>query len=80
MITEGLRGVLTLPPDERKSRQNRLVSYIIASLNMHNSYSFGYFFCEALNLINVVSFIMLFVFIITKQHKLSLLDRQCYFH
>lgn len=55
MITEGLRGVLTLPPEERKSRQNRLVRYIIESLKFHNSYSFGYFFCEALNLVNVVS-------------------------
>lgn len=55
MITEGLRGVLTLPPDERKNRQNRLVRYIRDSLNLHNSYSFGYFFCEALNLVNVVS-------------------------
>jgi hypothetical protein len=55
MITEGLRGVMILSPDERKGRQKRLVNYIIDSLTTHNSYSFGYFFCEFLNLLNVVS-------------------------
>lgn len=55
MITEGLRGVLTMPPAERKGRQERLVRYINDSLSTHNTYAFGYFFCEALNLVNVVS-------------------------
>lgn len=55
MITEGLRGVLTMTPAERKGRQERLVCYINDSLSTHNTYAFGYFFCEALNLVNVVS-------------------------
>jgi len=55
MITDGLRGVLTMPLPERRSRQDRLVRYIVDSLSTHNTYAFGYFFCEALNLLNVVS-------------------------
>lgn len=54
MITEGLRGVMTLSAEERRMRQSRLVRYIVDSLSTHNSYSFGYFFCEMLNLLNVV--------------------------
>lgn len=54
MITDGLRGVLTIPSEERASRQSRLVHYINKSLKMHNSYAFGYFFCEMLNFLNVI--------------------------
>ncbi|XP_055847547.1 innexin inx3 [Episyrphus balteatus] len=54
MITEGLRGMVTIPEDYRKERQNRIVQYFIDSLNSHNGYSFGYFFCECLNFLNVV--------------------------
>lgn len=54
MITEGLRGMITIPEDYRKERQNRIVQYFIDSLNSHNGYSFGYFFCECLNFINVL--------------------------
>lgn len=46
--------MFTLPPKERVSRQKRLVTYILESLRTHNSYSFGYFFCEILNLANVI--------------------------
>lgn len=34
--------------------QSRLVQYLMDTLHMHNAYSFGYFFCEILNFINVV--------------------------
>lgn len=54
MISDGLRGNTILGPEERKGRQGRLVRYLYDSLNTHNSYSFGYFICEALNFINVV--------------------------
>ncbi|XP_055908714.1 innexin inx3 [Eupeodes corollae] len=54
MITEGLRGMITIPEDYRKERQNRIVQYFIDSLNSHNGYSFGYFFCECLNFVNVI--------------------------
>lgn len=56
MITEGLRGVLTMGVQERRARQERLVRYLEDSLRTHNTYAFGYFFCEFLNVINVVSF------------------------
>jgi innexin len=56
MITEGVRGVLTMPLGERRHRQERLVRYIMDSLRTHNTYAFGYFFCEFLNVCNVVSF------------------------
>lgn len=54
MITEGLRGVLTMGPQERRARQERLVRYLEDSLRTHNTYAFGYFFCEFLNVVNVV--------------------------
>lgn len=56
MITEGLRGVLTMPIAERRHRQDRLVRYLVDSLSTHNTYAFGYFFCEFLNVLNVVSY------------------------
>lgn len=55
MISEGLRGVMTAPIEERTARQRRLVKYITDSLRTHNGYSFGYFFCEMLNFINVIA-------------------------
>lgn len=54
MISDGLRGVLTISTEERTSRQSRLVHYIFRSLKMHNGYAFGYFFCELLNFLNVI--------------------------
>lgn len=54
MITEGLRGVLTMPYVEKKARQERLVRYLVDSMRTHNTYAFGYFFCEFLNVCNVV--------------------------
>lgn len=56
MISDGLRGVLTMPIQERRSRQDRLVRYLVDSRTTHNSYAFGYFFCEFLNVVNVVRF------------------------
>lgn len=56
MITDGIRGsVIGGSKDERKERQKRLVGYIVDTLHMHNMYAFGYFLCEFLNWINVVS-------------------------
>lgn len=55
MISEGLRGVITMPQDERRARQNRIVRYLVDSMSTHNTYAFGYFFCEFLNVVNVVS-------------------------
>lgn len=54
MISDGMRGVLTASIDERVSRQRRLIKYIYDSIRTHNTYSAGYFFCEALNFVNVV--------------------------
>lgn len=55
MISQGLRGIFTLPAGERQNRSKRLVNYIVESMRTHNSYSFGYFFCEFLNLANVIA-------------------------
>lgn len=59
MISDGLRGVMTGPQEERAQRQRRLVHYIYESKRTHNGYAFGYFFCEALNFVNVVVNILL---------------------
>lgn len=47
--------MFALPAKERSIRQKRLITYILESLRTHNTYSFGYFFCEILNLVNVVA-------------------------
>lgn len=57
MISEGMRGAMVGAKEERQHRESRLVQYLIETLHMHNSYAFGYFICEALNFINVVSII-----------------------
>ncbi|XP_073817704.1 innexin 3 [Musca autumnalis] len=54
MITDGLRGMVSIPEDYRKDRQNRIIKYLMDSLNSHAGYSFAYFFCEALNFVNVI--------------------------
>lgn len=60
MISEGLRGSLVGGDKaEREHRQNRLVQYLIETMHLHNTYACGYFFCEALNFINVVSKIII---------------------
>lgn len=55
MISEGLRGAITMSTEERRARQSRIVRYLVESRNTHNTYAFGYFFCEFLNVCNVVS-------------------------
>lgn len=55
MISQGIRGMFALPQKERANRQKRLINYIVESLRTHNGYSFGYFFCEILNLVNVIA-------------------------
>ncbi|XP_045514597.1 innexin inx3 [Pieris brassicae] len=54
MISDGMRGTLATIDDSRTNRQSRLVQYLMDTLHMHNTYSFGYFFCEILNFINAV--------------------------
>ncbi|EDV53296.1 innexin inx3 [Drosophila erecta] len=54
MITDGLRGMVSVPDDYRRDRQDRILKYFMNSLNTHNGYSFAYFFCELLNFINVI--------------------------
>ncbi|XP_003427733.1 innexin inx3 [Nasonia vitripennis] len=53
-ISEGMRGALVETKVERQARMQRLVTYICDTMHLHNSYAAGYFFCEALNFINVV--------------------------
>jgi Innexin. len=55
MITDGMRGAIVTSKEDRRERQKRLVQYIIDTLHMHNVYAAGYFFCEFLNFVNVVS-------------------------
>ncbi|KAH0953451.1 hypothetical protein HN011_008216 [Eciton burchellii] len=54
MITEGMRGAMVEPKQERQAKTERLVQYIIETLHLHNSYAAGYFFCEILNFVNVI--------------------------
>ncbi|XP_077291282.1 innexin 3 [Arctopsyche grandis] len=54
MISEGMRGTLVITGEDIKSRQHRLVQYLIESRHTHNTYSFGYFLCEVLNFVNSV--------------------------
>ncbi|XP_035727500.1 innexin inx3-like [Vespa mandarinia] len=54
MISDGMRGAIVDSKQEREARTNKLVEYILDTLNLHNSYAAGYFFCEALNFVNVV--------------------------
>jgi hypothetical protein len=58
MISEGLRGSTTEGRDKRKDNHDRLVRYISCALHTHGGYAFGYFFCEILNFVNVVSGIL----------------------
>lgn len=55
MITDGIRGAIVGPKEDRRDRLGRLVQYVIDTLHMHNYYAAGYFVCEALNFANVVS-------------------------
>lgn len=54
MISDGMRGVITMSEGEKTSRIGRLIKYISQSYGTHNSYSFGYFIAEILNFVNVV--------------------------
>lgn len=54
MVSDGMRGALVGAKEERTARQNRLVQYVTETMHMHNTYAFGYFFCETLNFANVV--------------------------
>lgn len=55
MISDGMRGSNMDNKSERQARASKLVQYIVETLHLHNSYAAGYFFCEAMNFINVVS-------------------------
>ncbi|XP_075970824.1 innexin 3 [Anticarsia gemmatalis] len=54
MISDGMRGTAATIADDKNNRLNRLVQYLVDTRHMHNTYSFGYFFCEVLNFANVV--------------------------
>ncbi|XP_078050950.1 innexin 3 [Augochlora pura] len=54
MISEGMRGAMVDNQQERKAKSQRLVKYIAETMHYHNTYAAGYFFCEALNFVNVV--------------------------
>lgn len=54
MISDGMRGAMIGPKENRKDKVSRLVQYIMDTLHMHNFYAAGYFLCEALNFANVV--------------------------
>uniref|UniRef100_A0A2H1VX70 Innexin n=1 Tax=Spodoptera frugiperda TaxID=7108 RepID=A0A2H1VX70_SPOFR len=54
MISDGMRGTAASIADDKNNRLNRLVQYLVDTRHMHNTYSFGYFFCEILNFVNVV--------------------------
>lgn len=54
MISEGMRGAIIESKQHRQMRAQRLVQYILDTMHLHNSYAAGYFFCEALNFVNVV--------------------------
>lgn len=54
MISDGMRGALIGPKENRRDKVSRLVTYIMDTLHMHNFYASGYFLCEALNFANVV--------------------------
>lgn len=55
MVTDGIRGAVVGTKQMRIDKQNRLVQYFVDTLHMHNVYAAGYFLCEVLNFINVVS-------------------------
>jgi len=55
IITEGMRGSMIEPKQERQAKVERLVQYLVETLHLHNSYAAAYFFCEALNFVNTVS-------------------------
>jgi len=57
MVTDGIRGSVIGTKDELKACRKRLVQYIVDTLYTHNTYALGYFFCEFLNFINVVSMV-----------------------
>jgi len=59
MISEGMRGSTVECKEKTQNNHDRLVQYISCSLHTHNSYAFGYFFCEILNFVNVVSGMLL---------------------
>ncbi|XP_034947390.1 innexin inx3 [Chelonus insularis] len=54
LISDGMRGTSVETKQERQEKTSKLVSYIMDTLHLHNSYAAGYFFCEALNFVNVV--------------------------
>jgi len=58
MISAGLRGSTAKGLEERRDNHDRLVRYIKCALHTHGGYAFGYFFCEILNFVNVVSGIL----------------------
>ncbi|XP_012523563.1 innexin inx3 [Monomorium pharaonis] len=54
MISEGMRGSTMDTKQERQTKIDKLVLYLMETLHLHNSYAAGYFFCEILNFANTV--------------------------
>ena len=46
-------------PEDRAKKEDVLASYIMRNLHEHNGWALRFFFCEALNLVNVVAQIFL---------------------
>ncbi|GAB1867235.1 Innexin [Camponotus japonicus] len=54
IISEGMRGSMIEPKQERQAKVERLVQYLVETMHLHNSYAAAYFFCEALNFVNTI--------------------------
>jgi hypothetical protein len=67
MISEGLRGSTAKGLGVGRENHDRLVQYIKCALHTHGGYAFGYFFCEILNFVNVVSGILRTVSVYTME-------------
>ncbi|KAG8233147.1 hypothetical protein J437_LFUL010377 [Ladona fulva] len=54
-LTESIRGsVISSSNKSRREKQSRLVQYLVESMHQHQAYAAAYFFCELLNLANVI--------------------------
>ncbi|KAF0769270.1 innexin inx3-like [Aphis craccivora] len=60
MITSDMRGFCEGSYETRRLKQNRLVcilnkkvQYFVESFHTHNTYAFGYIFCEIINIFNI---------------------------
>lgn len=52
-LVQELKGPI-IPDDAKSDRINLIVSYFVSNLHAHKFYSYRFFFCEILNLVNVI--------------------------